>query len=146
MAEKLSQMTPADQVAEKDKAINSLQKSLELANRQLLEAKARVTKGEDQEGLLRKQLDEASSQLAQLESNLGEEKKIAMENELLRGIILRQVKEQTKRDEARKILEQEIVTSNPNPDVVRQQLAVVGAPVLQLTRKSGRFSRIRSHS
>jgi Flp pilus assembly protein TadD len=133
LAEKLSQMTPADQVAEKDKAINSLQKSLELANKQLLEAKARVAKGEDQEGLLRKQLDEASSQLAQLESNLGEEKKIAMENELLRGIILRQVKEQTKRDEARKILEQEIVTSNPNPDVVRQQLAVVGAPVLQLT-------------
>src|SRR4029077_323357 len=100
LAEKLSQMTPADQVAEKDKAINSLQKSLELANKQLLEARARVAKGEDQEGLLRKQLDEASSQLAQLESNLGEEKKIAMENELLRGIILRQVKEQTKRDEA----------------------------------------------
>ena len=29
-----------------------------------------------------------------------------MENELLRGIILRQIKEQTKRDDAKKLIEQ----------------------------------------
>ena len=51
----------------------------------------------------------------------------------LRGIILRQIKEQTKRDEAKKLIEQEIGTLNVNSEVIIQQLAVLGAPVLHLT-------------
>ena len=132
LATKLEKKTP-DAVVEKDRVIASLQSDLSAANDQLLEAQARIGKGDDQLNTVRKQLDETSGQLAQLELNTGEEKKLAMENELLRGIILRQIKEQTKRDDARKLIEQEIATLNTNSDVIRQQLAVLGAPVLRLT-------------
>jgi tetratricopeptide (TPR) repeat protein len=120
-------------IAEKDRAISSLQSDLHTANDKLLEAQARISKGDDELGLLHKELDETSGQLAQLELNATDEKKLAMENELLRGIILRQIKEQTKRDDAKKLIEQEIGTPNVNSDVIRQQLTVLGAPVLQLT-------------
>ena len=132
LATKLEKKTP-DAVVEKDRVIASLQSDLSAANDQLLEAQSRIRKGDDQLKTVRKQLDETSGLLAQLEQNPSEEKKLAMENELLRGIILRQIKEQTKRDDARKLIEQEIATLNTNSDVVRQQLAVLGAPVLRLT-------------
>ena len=128
---KLSENAASD--AEKDQAMDSLQRDLHTANDKLLEAQARLKSGDDQLSQLRKQLDETSGQLAQLELSLTEEKKLAMENELLRGIILRQIKEQAKRDEAKKLIEQEIGTANGNSDVIRQQLTVLGAPVLQLT-------------
>ncbi len=129
---KLENVT-SDAIAEKDRAIASLQSDLHTANDKLLEAQARISRGDDQLGLLHKELDETSGQLAQLELNPTDEKKLAMENELLRGIILRQIKEQTKRDDAKKLIEQEIGTPNVNSDVIRQQLTVLGAPVLQLT-------------
>ena len=132
LATKLAKKVP-DAVVEKDRVIASLQSDLSAANNQLLEAQARISKGDDQLNTVRKQLDETSGQLAQLELNPSEEKKLAMENELLRGIILRQIKEQTKRDDARKLIEQEIATLNGDSDVIRQQLAVLGAPVLRLT-------------
>ena len=130
---RLLKSAPLDAVAEKDRAIASLQRSLQTANDKLLEAQARNSSGDAQLDLLRKQLDETSGQLAQLELNPSEERKVAMENELLRGIILRQIKEQTKRDEAKKLIEQEIGTLNVNSDLMRQQLTVLGAPVLRLT-------------
>jgi tetratricopeptide (TPR) repeat protein len=123
----------SDAIAEKDHAIASLQSDLHVANEKRLEAQARISRGDEQLNLLRKELDETSGQLAQLEMNLNDEKKLAMENDLLRGIILRQIKEQTKRDDAKKLIEQELGTPNVNSDAVRQQLTVLGAPVLQLT-------------
>jgi len=130
---KLSEKVPFETIAKKDSAIAALQSDLNTANDKLLEAQARISRGDDQLNLLRKQLDETSGRLAQLELNPVDEKKLAMENELLRGIILRQIKEQTKRDDAKKLIEQEIGTLKLNSDVIRQQLAVLGAPVLQLT-------------
>ncbi len=50
-----------------------------------------------------------------------EEKALASENDLLRGIILRQIKEQAQRDEAKKALEQEISTLQIKSDVINQQ-------------------------
>jgi Flp pilus assembly protein TadD/chromosome segregation ATPase len=123
----------SDAAAEKDRAVASLQSDLHVANEKLLEAEARISRADEQLGLLRKELNETSGQLAQLELNPSDEKKLAMENELLRGIILRQIKEQTRRDDAKKLIEQEIGTPNANSDAIRQQLTVLGAPVLQLT-------------
>ncbi len=130
---KLSESASPDEIARKDKAIASLQSSLQTANDELLESQARASQGDAQLDLLRKQLDETSGQLAQLELNPSDEKKLAMENELLRGIILRQIKEQTKRDDAKELIEKEIGTLNVDSDVISQQLAVLGAPVLHLT-------------
>ena len=120
-------------LAEKDNAITALQSDLNTANDKLLEAQARIIRSDDQLGLLRRQLDDTSGRLAQIELNTVDEKKLAMENELLRGIILRQIREQTKRDDAKKLLEQEIGTLKLNSEVIREQLAVLGAPMLELT-------------
>jgi Tetratricopeptide repeat len=130
---KLAEDVASKALAEKDSAIIALQSDLNTSNDKLLEAQARVSRSDDQLGLLRKQLDETSGRLAQIELNPADERKLAMENELLRGIILRQIREQTKRDDAKKLLEQEIGTLKLNSDVIRQQLAVLGAPMLKLT-------------
>jgi tetratricopeptide (TPR) repeat protein len=130
---KLSEKVPSGTLAEKDDAIAALQSDLNSANDKLLQAQARITRSDDQLTVLRKQLDETSGRLAHFELNGVDEKKLAMENELLRGIILRQIREQTRRDDAKKLLEQEIGTLKLNSDVLRQQLAVLSAPVLELT-------------
>lgn len=130
---KLSENVPSEALAEKKGKIAALQSDLNTANDKLLDAQARISRGDDQLNILRKQLDETSGRLAHFELNNVDEKKLAMENELLRGIILRQIREQTKRDDAKKLLEQEIGTLRLSSEVIRQQLAVLGAPVLELT-------------
>ncbi len=130
---KLAEDVASKARAKKDNAITALQSDLNTANDKLLEAQARISRSDNQLGILRKQLDETSGRLAQIELNTVDEKKLAMENELLRGIILRQIREQTKRDDAKKLLEQEIGTLKLNSEVIREQLAVLGAPVLELT-------------
>jgi Flp pilus assembly protein TadD len=120
-------------IIQRDQTIASLQNDLRAANEKLLDAQAQISSGDEELSQLRKQLDETSSELAQLELNPSDERKLAMENELLRGIILRQIKEQTRRDEARKRIEQEIGTLNIESGLIKEQLAVLGAPVVQLT-------------
>ncbi|MGB9274712.1 MAG: tetratricopeptide repeat protein [Terrimicrobiaceae bacterium] len=120
-------------IVQKDEAIAALQNNLRAANEALFEAQTQISSGDEELSQLREQLDETSGQLAQLEMNPSDERKLAMENELLRGIILRQIKEQTKRDEARKRIEQEIATLNVESKLIMQQLAVLGTPVVQLT-------------
>jgi Flp pilus assembly protein TadD len=127
------QKTTSEVIVEKDKVIASLEGDLEKANEQLVDAQSRITAGDAELNQLREQLDEVSGQLAQLELNPDDEKKLTMENELLRGIILRQIKEQTERDDAKRLIEQEIAALNADSEFVRQQLAVLGTPVVQLT-------------
>ncbi|MFZ4682627.1 MAG: tetratricopeptide repeat protein, partial [Terrimicrobiaceae bacterium] len=121
---------------ENDKLIASLQSDLNSVNDKLLEAQAQTSRSDDQLKALQKQLDEASGELAQFKLNpepSKEEKNLNTENELLRGIVLRQIKEQTQRDEAKKQLEQEIAALQIKSAVISQQLAVLGAPIIQLT-------------
>lgn len=123
-------------IPEKDKLITSLQSELNGVNDRLLEAQSQVSKNDDQVTSLQTQLDETAGELAKLKINglpEREQQSLVAENELLRGIILRQIKEQTQRDDARKSMEQEIASLQIKSDVITQQLAVLGAPVLQLT-------------
>jgi Flp pilus assembly protein TadD len=130
---KLAEDVASVALAKKDGAIAALQSDLNTAKDKLLEAQTRISRGDDQLEALRKELDETSGRLAQVELNTVDKRKLVMENELLRGIVLRQIREQTRRDDAKKLIEQEIETLRLNSDVVRQQLAVLGAPVLELT-------------
>ena len=121
---------------EKDKTIASLQSELNSVNDKLLEAQAQSQQGETKTKDLQKQLDDAEGQLAQMKLNPApsrEEKSLSAENEVLRGIILRQIKEQTQRDDAKKSLDQEIAKLEIKSDIINQQIAVLGAPTLQLT-------------
>ena len=130
---RLAAKVSAKALTEKDGTIKALRSDLNTANGKLLAAQARITQREDELENLRKQLDETSGRLAQVQLNTADDKKMVIENELLRGIILRQIREQTKRDDAKRLLEQEIGTLKIGSDVIREQLAVLGAPVLELT-------------
>ena len=66
---KLSEKIPSGVLAEKDGAIAALQSDLNTAHDKLLEAEARISRSDDQLDILRKQLDETSGRLAQLELN-----------------------------------------------------------------------------
>ena len=130
---RLAAKVPVAALAEKDGTIKALRSDLNTANDKLLAAQARIIRRDDELEALRNQLDETSGRLAQIQLNTADGKKMAMENELLRGIILRQIREQTKRDDAKRLLEQEMGTLKISSDVIREQLAVLGAPVLELT-------------
>jgi len=141
LQEKLTQAQKSAQEAaaaspEKDKVIASLQSELNGVNDKLLEAQAQSQQSEAKTKELQKQLDQTEGQLAQVKLNPSpsrEEKNLSAENEVLRGIILRQIKEQTQRDEARKKLDQEVAKLQIKSDIINQQIEVLGTPVLQLT-------------
>lgn len=122
--------------AERDKTVLALQSELNSVNDKLLEAQTQLTKNQDQVADLQKQLDETSGDLAKLRLNGSpgrEQQTLLAENDILRGIILRQIKEQTSRDEAKKKLEQEIATLQVQSSTITEQLGVLGAPILQLS-------------
>ena len=56
-----------------------------------------------------------------------------VENDLLRGIILRQIKEQAERDAARNGLEKEIQNLQIKSDTISKELAVLSRPAFQLS-------------
>lgn len=122
----------------KDKQIASLQSDLNTANDRLLEAQSQVSQREDKLRDLQKQLDQATGELAQLKINPSpskEEKSLIAENELLRQVIMRQIKDQTRRDEASKAVE---VVLNASPDklnALRPHIAVLSEPTLKLTEE-----------
>ncbi|MFZ4778451.1 MAG: tetratricopeptide repeat protein, partial [Terrimicrobiaceae bacterium] len=82
------------------------------------------------------QLDDTSGEVARLKLNpqpTADEKRTMVENDLLRGIILRQIKEQAERDVARAGLETEIETMQIKSETISQQLKVLSKPAFQLS-------------
>jgi Flp pilus assembly protein TadD/chromosome segregation ATPase len=133
--EKKAQEAPAPDPA-KDRQIAALQSDLNTASDRLLEAQSQVSQSEDRLRNLQKQLDQATGELAQLKINptpSKEEKNLIAENELLRNIILRQIKEQTRRDEAVKAVEAVVASVPDKLDAAKPHLAVLGEPALKLT-------------
>ena len=121
---------------DKDKLATSLQSELNSVNDRLLEAQAKQTRDQDQIKDLQRQLDESSGEVAKLKilgTGSREQRNITAENELLRGIILREIKAQTQRDEAKKALDQEIAGLQLKSSLITDQLAILGAPTLQMS-------------
>ncbi|MEI8310335.1 MAG: tetratricopeptide repeat protein [Verrucomicrobiota bacterium] len=121
---------------ENEKVLTSLRSEINSLNDRLLESQAQVATRDDQIKALAKQLDESSGEIARLKLNpqpTVDEKRTMVENDLLRGIILRQIKQQAERDTARNGLEKEIQTLQIKSDTISQQLAVLSRPSFQLS-------------
>jgi len=87
---------------------------------------------------LKSQLDTKNAELAQIKaSGLSEDekKKQEEENELLRGIVMRQLKEQARRDQARKLVFDELSKLQVKSDVLTEQIQYLGQPVTKLNDK-----------
>lgn len=121
---------------ENQQAIETIRSEVNSLNDRLLEAYAQVTSRDEQIKTLAKQLDEATGDLARVKLNpepSAEDKKVLAENELLRGIILRQIKEQAERDAARTELEKELQTMQVKSEKISRELGVLGKPAFRLT-------------
>ena len=81
---------------------------------------------------LQKQLDAATA--AAKKAPAGEEQaKLAQENELLRGIVLRELKEQARREQSRKLVLGELDRMKVRSTALSDQIARLSQPVVKLT-------------
>ena len=62
-----------------------------------------------------------------------EAQRMTKENELLRGIVLRQLKDQARRDAARELLKTELARLEVQSKTLNEQVEILGRPTVQLT-------------
>jgi tetratricopeptide (TPR) repeat protein len=115
-----------------DEAILALQTELNTVNDRLFALRRELAARDTRIADLEKQLDETAGELAKLrlspESN-PEVIKARSEIELLRNIILRQLKEQARRDQARRLIEEEIAKLETQSETLKENLSILGAPM-----------------
>jgi len=120
-----------DELAKLETEISSLQKQLE-------DSRAEISSRDDNIKSLVAQLDEATGEVARLKLNpepSEDSKRFTEENELLRSIVLRQIKEQNERARAVSSLEQELQKLYVKSDNLSAQLAVLTRPPANLSEK-----------
>jgi tetratricopeptide (TPR) repeat protein len=113
----------------------ALQSELNSVNDRLLQAEAEIARRDARIEDLARQLDETAGELARLRLlpvPSPEEQRLLAENDVLRGIILRQIKQQNRRDEAHRALEEELATLKIESATLRGHIAVLASPVIEL--------------
>ncbi|MEO6846236.1 MAG: tetratricopeptide repeat protein [Chthoniobacterales bacterium] len=123
---------------EKEKVIADIQSELNGVKDQLVANKTQMEQKEKRITSLEKQLDETAGDLASIRLNpppSAEEKRAHEENELLRGIVLRQINEQDKRVKARKMIEDEMQRLQVKSTTLEEQLASLGNETLLQTKE-----------
>lgn len=109
----------------------SLQEEITLLKDRLTASRKELQSRDESIKSLYTQLDEASGEAARLRLDpkpTEEQKRIADENELLKNIVLRQLKEQNERTQAVGMLEQELEKLYVKSDTLSSQLAVLSKP------------------
>src|SRR5205085_4485401 len=85
---------------------------------------------------LRSQLDDVSQQLEKAKlsgANAEETGRLVRENQVLRGIVLREQQEEARRDQAKKLMLAEFDKLKIKSDVLNQQLELLAQPVAKLS-------------
>lgn len=121
---------------ESEKLLAELHSEINSLNDRLLESQAQIASRDDQIKTLAKQLDESSGEAARLKLNpqpTADEKRTMVENDLLRTIVLRQIKDQAERDAASSELEKEIQNLQIKSDNISKQIEVLRRPAFRLT-------------
>lgn len=125
--------------AEKDKKIAELTKDVTAVRGQLEDAQKQSADYQTQMNDLRQQLDTQAKELTVVKTEaaagVAERKKLAEENDLLRGIVLRQQKEQARRDRVKKIVLEQLAKLEVNSKALIDQVELLGSPVVKLTDK-----------
>ena len=127
---------------EKEKALADAQQEAAKLQSQLVDA-AQQIKTLKQQGVegqthlkeLQDQLADRDAKIARLKKRKGNaaDEQIVQENELLRGIVLREIKDQAKKSQARRLMEDELKHLNVQSDTLQQQMALLTTPAVQLT-------------
>ena len=114
---------------EKEKQIAALKTQLTGVQDQLAAAQKEGTNNQTLIAELQKQLDAAT---AAAKAPAGDEK-LTQENELLRGIVLRELKEQARREQARKLVLSELDRMQVRSKALTNQIALLSQPAVKLT-------------
>ena len=124
---------------EKDKQIASLKVEMGNVKQQLAEAKKQSDTYQAQMSTLQGKLDVQATELTQLKSDAKlsdtERKRLAEENETLRGIVVRQMKQQAVRDKTKQLVLTELAKLDVNSKALLDQIEFLGQPVVRLTEK-----------
>ncbi len=126
------------EMPKKDAMIASLKKEVGDVKEQLAAAQQQSHDFQSSIAELQTQFDAANSELAYLKSTATgseERKKLTDENDLLRGIVLRQLKEQSRRDQSKKLVISELKKLEVQSNVLMEQIDYLGQPVVKLTEK-----------
>jgi tetratricopeptide (TPR) repeat protein len=144
----LMQKVAADEKVIQDFKSDSPQKDKEIADlrKEVSDTKALLTATQqDRDNVqstlndLQQQYDSTSAELVDLKANTAvsssEKKTLTDENDLLRGIVLRELKQQAHRDQAKRLVMSELSQLQIQSDTLLQQIDLLGQPVVQLTDK-----------
>jgi tetratricopeptide (TPR) repeat protein len=144
LAEAATQMDGmATDAKEKEQVIAGLQSSLDTVRAELVEAQNKLRDDRqrfDQLQLVNDQLlkeyDEVTGALAAVQLGdvtAAEAKLIQQENEVLRGIIMRQIKEQARREQAYRLAQEEMDRLEIKSDTLSDKIIQLAKPTLDLT-------------
>jgi hypothetical protein len=128
---------------EKDKQLFDAKEEAGKLQSELADVKGRLSSlqkkngaGDDQLAELKERLQQKEEQLARYKkrkNKSGSDANLAEENDLLRGIVLRQVKDEARRSQARRLLEDEMKRLNVQSQALVDQVTVLSSPTAELT-------------
>jgi len=147
LQDQLAQISQSGSVAEKstesvvDKKLEDLGKEGEKLRAELATAKQTITSLQGNASAIKaleEKLSNKESELARLRKSKGKTPAGAMadqsqENSILRGIVIRQVKEEARRAQARRLMDEEMKRLNIQSQTLTEQIAVLSAPSVELT-------------
>ena len=130
---------------EKDKQFSNASEEAGKLQSELADVKSKLSSlqkknaaGDDQLKEIKERLEEKEAQLARYKKRKGKsggDANLVEENDLLRGIILRQVKDEARRSQARRLLEDEMKRLNVQSQTLTDQVTVLSSPSAELTLK-----------
>ena len=124
---------------EKDKQIASLKVEVGNVKQQLADAKKQSDSYQQQMSTLQGKLEVQAKELTQIKSDAKlsetERKRLAEENETLRGIVVRQMKQQAVRDKTKQLVLTELGKLAVGSKALLDQIEFLGQPVVKLTEK-----------
>ncbi|MCX6966242.1 MAG: tetratricopeptide repeat protein [Verrucomicrobia bacterium] len=130
---------------EAQKAIANFNSAAPAKDQQIAALKLQLTSVQDQLALTQKEGNKNQTLIADLQKQLdaataavkvpaGEEQaKLMQENELLRGIVLRELKEQARREQSRKLVLGELERMKVRSKALNEQIGLLSQPAIKLT-------------
>jgi len=127
---------------EKEAEVKRMQTELSSAGDRLFSLRADLVAKDTRITDLEKQLDTTTGELAKLKlsGTAGNDQALA-ENEVLRGAILRQIREQARKDQAKRLIDEEISRLQITSDSLSQQLKILAEP-FQLSEAEKKMFRM----
>ncbi len=124
-----------------DAVVLSLQTEVNAVNDRLAVMRNQLAARDDRIATLEKQLDDTAAELTELRLNAKDKASgdALIENELLRGILLRELKEQARRQQAKRLIEDEIKTLAVQSDSLTENLKQLGSGFELTDEERSRF-------